>query len=194
MKTDHLTKTDGGNISILISYPHYGEHTLPQGYHRASVIYDQMETEDILQLAFGYGNIRHKEPEENTKRMDEANQRVMLGKINNEVTGYYKANHTWDLTNLEPFDTGTIIRLEFKHEDELETYINLFELVAANIAFSAGGDDDFFDYMPGFIDIFAQLCEVTKQEKRYAKFIKDLIKNNPHDTDYEFYRNTITTN
>lgn len=191
MKTKHLTKTNGGGIAILISYPHYGEHELPDGHEKASVIYDQSETDDILQLAFDYGSPRHKLPLENTKAMDEANTRVMLGKIKGEVNGYYKANHTWDLSNLEPFDTGTILMLEFKDTKQLKEYIDIFQIAAEHAAFTAGGDDDFFDYMPGFVDIFAQLCQVTKQEKRYNKFIANLIKNNPHEIDYEFYRETI---
>lgn len=172
----------GGNIAILVSFYFNGEYEFPKNpYKQENQIFDESDAEEIIAGATGA---------DGTELMNMVNK-ALRAVLRSHVNGYYKPNHTWDLDTIEVQDTGDIFMLEFQNAKQLKEYIDSFELAASIAANNAGGDDSFFDYMPGFVDIFAQLCEVTKQEKRYAKFIENLHKTNPHEIDYEFYRNTI---
>lgn len=191
MKTT-LTKTAHGSIAILVYYFHYGEYNFPEieGI-RETQIYSGFDVDDIL------SKLQPKRTKKNYTQLDVElsymRYKVFRGIIKDYQTGYYRANLAFK-PNPEEYSNASIIMLEFPNEAQLKIYLTKLEDDVAEAITSASGDDAFFDYMPGFVDIFAQLCELLGEKKRYNNFIKSFIDHQTEDDSdcpYEFYRDQI---
>jgi hypothetical protein len=77
----------------------------------------------------------------------------------------------WD--PLEPFSKGM---------SEVE-YCDIFEEEVRKAVEDAGGDDDYYDYMPSFVDLFRQFCELAGLKDRYNK-LAEWIEETQEDYNY----------
>ena len=73
---------------------------------------------------------------------------------------------------------GTLYMVEFYSKWDIDYVIADFadalEVYCRGIVETAGGDDDYYDYVPGFVDMFRQFCEMFKLDERYNRFVKKL--------------------
>jgi len=86
----------------------------------------------------------------------------------------------------------TIWRLTFwtgrDHHDLVKEYLRELRHCVREAVETASGDDTYFDYMPGFVDMFRQICEAFKEYDLYNTFVEGIIKNDP---DLELYCDKI---
>tara|TARA_R110000851_G_scaffold225596_1_gene378396 strand:- start:100 stop:651 length:552 start_codon:yes stop_codon:yes gene_type:complete len=71
---------------------------------------------------------------------------------------------------------------------QVDHWLAFLESDVESAIINSSGDDDFYDYMPNFVNIFRQVCILVGQPERYNKL---LTKVGPlhigHDEEYEFY-------
>ena len=74
----------------------------------------------------------------------------------------------------------------------IQDWLDKFEIVVTKAITEAGGDDDFFDYMPNFVDIFRQACELLGCSEQYNACIKPFLGvESEGGCVYEFYVDSI---
>ena len=72
---------------------------------------------------------------------------------------------------------------EFSKGCTAEEYCDLFEAEVRKAIEEASGDDDYYDYMPSFVDVFRQFCQLAGFEERYNK-LAEWIEETQEDYNY----------
>lgn len=97
----------------------------------------------------------------------------------------YHPNGQIVLVELIPSDTnnspsGTFYELVFWNNTEsellraIESFLDTLRSKALDMVASASGDDDYFDYVPGFVDTYRQACLYFGCEANYLEFVENL--------------------
>ena len=81
-------------------------------------------------------------------------------------------------------DYGHVWHITIVGEENILPYIKYYQQQIIKAIENTGGDDDFYDYMPNFVDTFYQLCKLFNQ---LELFEATLAPYRDHPREYEFY-------
>jgi hypothetical protein len=161
MQIDKL-KTTGTFCHILLHDLH-GEYPLPSvTYLQRIPLLDSNNLEDL----FTYGGYNDQETFEMTTR-------IAKGICNR---GYF--NHVIDPGDIAD-NSGIIWQLQIQKDQSFPS--NLidfkwrFQDEIKKAAAVTGGDDDYYDYFPGFLDMFRQFSEIIGESEEFKAFVNNIV-------------------
>lgn len=176
MKSAILKKDE---ITSFLIVDYHQEYPIPEML-RVSVrkVWDGGDAQDIIKI------IKEKHPELISTK-EELLVEAFIGNLGipNKVNDYFE-----DLDEVKD-DASSIVHsitIWEPSKELIEDYLDLYEVRAWGAIIGAGGDDDFFDYMPNFVDTFRQVCEYLGDKERYNKMIKK-ARSIETDPQFEFY-------
>lgn len=66
-------------------------------------------------------------------------------------------------------------------------YLDMLSQICLEQIINAGGDDDFFDYVPCFVDFYRQICEIMHLPEHYNQFVSQIPRDDPDFIDEAIY-------
>lgn len=154
-------------VRIIIGDFH-GEYPLPQG--RGFALWDGFRVSEILVRVRG----------SNTANIDPELTDMFKKFVESLKADNY--NGVWNCAQLEDPYT-TLYDVTFSNRAEVFEYFEAWGPHVREAILEAGGDDDFFDYMPNFVDMYEQLAELIGKTDEAKQLIQQAINDSDHDAD-----------
>lgn len=145
---------------------------------RISLIFNQFKVMDTIE--FVVNDIKNRENCPSWPNLqgelEKAYYRDVIRDYNSEVNHYNVL--PWMLEE-EPGDLYAISIYGGSWEEamnNLHTFHSKFLASVDQVANDAGGDDEFFDYAPSYVDEYRQFCDYFKLYEEYKSFVESLPK------------------
>lgn len=161
-------KTDGPVITLYI-YDMHGEHPIPKstGVH----IREHFNGHQCQEYLDKLNN-------------PEGDSEIMLKNIFRE----YKKEcwPTFDPVALDDADIPWgIIHAIHINKDWLNNWLIQYKIAIKEAMLNHGGDDDFYDYLPGFVDTYRQVCDYLDIPETFRITLREVIGSDDADNDWE---------
>lgn len=160
-------RDDSDEVIIIIGDLHK-EYPMPHGM--GHTIWDGYNISNILMMVDNVGSAD----------IDEK-----LTSMFKKVIEYCKANnYNADWTAYAMNDSYThLIELYFSNENKVYEYFEVWKTQIPEVLQELGGDDDFFDYTPNFIEMFEQFARIIGKFDEAKELIQQAINESDHDPD-----------